>query len=451
MKKIETEKKLDFLSDWKKLLELSKDRSFIISLIEKLKTTPSEILEKDKNAKFAIFWSRFNNDLVIRFNCLGQKDLESFNADFDFISWFPVFAGKFINEKNFKNIKIFSSEITEEIITKTQKEVFSVLSSLQSVILDYKTTGELYDQSLVMNGLILPIDLLSKEDFFYEFLRFTEIFHKNSSEFFVGRSIQSVSSRTSKRLIFDEQGELLFPYTLIEDEIVSLTVEFLCDKNRLGLKSKPHTLKAKSQLSALDFICKRKDRFTDLIPEWIVNSNQNDLEMKVIFQALELSLFESQIDLSSYLNELLEFYFKGKTESNIELVVEKILNFLKARRKRPAQYKKILPEWIYQKTYENNFLLVEDFDVSELDSPLLKDRELILYSPFSQGFTRHLNLMDQKEKVKLRFFLVKNNVKLHSKAKKKIEKLLYTKTANKKLTKSSRFFLEKILELEVQI
>ena len=86
MKKLETEKKLDFLSDWKKLLELSKDRSFIISLIEKLKTTPSEILEKDKNAKFAIFWNRFNNDLVIRFNCLGQKDLESFNADFDFIS-----------------------------------------------------------------------------------------------------------------------------------------------------------------------------------------------------------------------------------------------------------------------------------------------------------------------------------------------------------------------------
>ena len=140
-----------------------------------------------------------------------------------------------------------------------------------------------------------------------------------------------------------------------------------------------------------------------------------------------------------------------KKESDIELVVEKILNFLKVRRKRPAQYKKILPEWIYQKTYENNFLLVEDFDVSELDSPLLKDRELILYSPFSQGFTRHLNLMDQKEKIKLRFFLVKNNVKLHSKAKKKIEKLLYTKTANKKLTKSSRFFLEKILELEVQI
>ena len=450
MKKLETEKKLDFLSDWKKLLELSKDRSFIISLIEKLKTTPSEILEKDKNAKFAIFWNRFNNDLVIRFNCLGQKDLESFNADFDFISWFPVFAGKFINEKNFNNIKILSSEITEEIITKTQKEVFSVLSSLQSVILDYKTTIDLYDQSLVMNGLILPIDLLSKEDFFIEFLKFTEIFYKNSSEFFVGRAIQSVSSRTSKRLIFDEQGELIFPYTLIEDEIVSLTVEFLNNKNQTP-KTKPHTLKAKSQLSALDFICKRKDRFPDLIPEWIANSTQNDLEMKVILQALELSLFESQIDLSSYLNDLLEFYFKGKTESDIELVVEKILNFLKARRKRPAQYKKILPEWIYQKTYENNFLLVEDFDVSELDSPLLKDRELILYSPFSKGFTRRLNLMDQKEKVKLRFFLVKNNVKLHSKAKKKIEQLLSTKTANKKLTKSSRFFLEKILELEIQI
>lgn len=450
MKKIETEKKLDFLSDWKKLLELSKDRSFIISLIEKLKTTPSEILEKDKNAKFAIFWNRFNNDLVIRFNCLGQKDLESFNADFDFISWFPVFAGKFINEKNFKNIKILSSEITEEIITKTQKEVLSVLSSLQSVILDYKTTGDLYDQSLVMNGLILPIDLLSKEDFFIEFLRFTEIFYKNSSEFFVGRAIQSVSSRTSKRLIFDEQGELMFPYTLIEDEIVSLTVEFLNNKNQTP-KTKPHTLKAKSQLSAFDFICKRNDRFPDLIPEWIANSTQNDLEMKVILQALELSLFESKIDLSSYLNDLLEFYFKGKTESDIELVVEKILNFLKARRKRPAQYKKILPEWIYQKTYENNFLLVEDFDVSELNSPLLKDRELILYSPFSQGFTYRLNLMDQKEKVKLRFFLVKNNVKLHSKAKKKIEQLLSTKAANKKLTKSSRFFLEKILELEVQI
>ena len=450
MKKIETEKKLDFLSDWKKLLELSKDRSFIISLIEKLKTTPSEILEKDKNAKFAIFWNRFNNDLVIRFNCLGQKDLESFNADFDFISWFPVFAGKFINEKNFNNIKILSSEITEEIITKTQKEVFSVLSSLQSVILDYKTTGDLYDQSLVMNGLILPIDLLSKEDFFIEFLKFTEIFYKNSSEFFVGRAIQSVSSRTSKRLIFDEQGELIFPYTLIEDEIVSLTVEFLNNKNQTP-KTKPHTLKAKSQLSAIDFICKRKDNFPDLIPEWIANSTQNDLEMRVIFQALELSLFESIIDLSSYVDELFEFYFKGKTESDIELVVEKILNFLKARRKRPAQYKKILPDWIYQKTYENNFLLVEDFDVSELDSPLLKDRELIIYSPFSKGFTRLLNLMDQKEKVKLLFFLVKNNVKLHSKAKKKIKQLLSTKKANKNLTKSSRFFLEKLLELEVQI
>jgi hypothetical protein len=447
MKKLETEKKLDFLSDWKKLLELSKDRSFIISLIEKLKTTPSEILEKDQNAKFAIFWNRFNNDLVIRFNFLGQKDLESFNADFDFISWFPVFAGRFINEKNFKNIKILSSEITEEIITKTQKEVFSFLSVLQSVILDYKTTGDLYNLSIFtdMNKLTLPIDLLSREDLFSEFLRFTEIFKKNSLGYFVGRSIQPLNSKISDRLILDKKGELLFPYSLIEDEIVSLTIGFLSKNND------HESLKGKHKLSALDFVCKRKEHYPELIPEWIANSSQNDLEMKVIFQALELSLFESKIDLSSYLNELLEFYLKGKTESDIELVVEKILNFLKARRKRPAQYKKILPEWIYQKTYENNFLLVEDFDVSELDSPLLKDRELILYSPFSQGFTYRLNLMDQKEKVKLRFFLVKNNVKLHSKAKKKIEQLLYTKTANKKLTKSSRFFLEKILELEVQI
>lgn len=437
MKKLETEKKLDFLSDWKKLLELSKNRSFIISLIEKLKTTPNEIFEGGKRAKFAIFWNRFNNDLVIRFNYLDKKDLVSFNADFDFISWFPVLGGSFFNDEI---KKIIIEKDLEKAINKVKEKTGIFLSEIQSMILDYKTNENLEDNLFLLNGIILPIDLLKKDHLGNEFLRFSELLILNPMEkdggYFVGRRIQTVESRTSKRLILDNNGELIFPYCLLEEEILNWAVDFFVHKDKQALF-------CEKKIAVLDFIYKRKDLYPNLVPEFIKKSNQFDLEIEIILEAIEFTLFEWNRPTPIFLHSLIDSFSKIKTEKEMEFLLEKILLFLKARKNRQAFYHKLLPEFIYKKTYENDFNLIEVFDESELED--LKERALIIYSPFSNDFFSYLNKLDTS---KLRLFLKKNNVKIHKKTKKKIKTTLLNKKMKWKLSKRSRVFLEKLLDLE---
>ena len=434
-------KTLDFNSDWKKLLKLSKKKEFLLSLAEEIKgINPdnfTDYLGRKDNVKFCIFWNRFNNNLVTRIDSRGMNDLSSFNADFDFISWFPVFGGKFF--KNEIQQIIFEKD-SKKIINEIEKEVGIFLSEIQLIILNYKTTKELDDNLFLLNGIILPIDMLNKDHFQNEFLRFSEILVYNPLDkgtgYFVGRRIQTVQSRTSKRLILDENGNLLFPYCLLEKEILSFAVDYF-------MKVGNDSLIADHKLAALNFIYKRKDLYPDLVPEFIKKSNQFDLEIKIILDAVEFTLFDWKRPIPLVLHSLIESFSKNKTENEMEIFLEKILTFLKARRKRPAFYHKLLPEFIYKKTYENNFNLVEIFDEFELED--LKDRDLIIYSPFSNDFFCYLDKLGISN---MRLFLKKNNVKIHTKTKKKIKTTLLNKKMKWKLSKRSRVFLEKLLELE---
>ena len=133
----------------------------------------------------------------------------------------------------------------------------------------------------------------------------------------------------------------------------------------------------------------------------------------------------------------------NKTKKEMEIFVEKVLDFLKVRRKRPGYYHSFLPDFIYKKTYEKNFNLVEVFSDFELED--LNNRDLIIYSPFPKNFLYYLNNLDYS---KMRLFFKKNNVKIHTKTKKKIKTILLNKKMKWKLSKPSRVFLEKLLELE---
>lgn len=441
MKKLETEKKLDFLSDWKKLLELSKEKEFLLSLVQEIKSINSEsfkdYLGRQFNVRFCIFWNRFNNNLIARVDSNNLKDLSSFNADFDFISWFPVLGGSFFNEEI---QKIIIEKDLEKAINKVKEKTWIFLSEIQSMILDYKTNENLEDNLFLLNGIILPIDLLKKDHLGNEFLRFSELLVLNPMEkdsgYFVGRRIQTVESRTSKRLILDNNGELIFPYCLLEEEILNWAVDFFVQKDKQALFSE-------KKIAVLDFIYKRKDLYPDLVPEFIKKSNQFDLEIEIILEAIEFTLFEWNRPTPIFLHSLIDSFSKIKTKKEMEFLLEKILLFLKARKNRQAFYHKLLPEFIYKKTYENDFNLVEVFDDSELED--LKERALIIYSPFSNDFFSYLNKLDIS---KLRLFLKKNNVKIHKKTKKKIKTTLLNKKMKWKLSKRSRVFLEKLLELE---
>lgn len=434
-------KTLDFNSDWKKLLELSKKKEFLLLLAQEIKAiNPNEFkdyLGRKDNVKFCIFWNRFNNNLVTRIDSKGLKDLSSFNADFDFISWFPVFGGKFFK----KEIQeIIFEEDSKTIINKIKKEVETFLSEIQLIIFNYKTTEELDDNLFLLNGIILPIDMLSQYHFHYEFLRFSEVLVYNpldkASGYFVGRRIQTVQSRTSKRLILDENGNLLFPYCLLEKEILNFAVDYFMEVHN-------NLLFSEHKLAALNFIYKRKDLYPDLIPEFVQNSTKFDLEIKVMIDAIEEALYNTTRTTPIFLTSLIESFSKNKTEKEMEIFVEKVLDFLKVRRKRPGYYHSFLPDFIYKKTYEKNFNLVEVFSDFELED--LNNRDLIIYSPFPKNFLYYLNNLDYS---KMRLFFKKNNVKIHTKTKKKIKTILLNKKMKWKLSKPSRVFLEKLLELE---
>jgi hypothetical protein len=436
-----TLKTLDFNSDWKKLLELSKEKEFLLSLVQEIKSINSEsfkdYLGRQFNVRFCIFWNRFNNNIVTRVDSNNLKDLSSFNADFDFISWFPVLGGSFFNDEI---QEIIIEKDLEKAINKVKEKTGIFLSEIQSMILDYKTNENLEDNLFLLNGIILPIDLLKKDHLGNEFLRFSELLVLNPMEkdsgYFVGRRIQTVESRTSKRLILDNNGELIFPYCLLEKEILNWAVDFFVQKDKQALFSE-------KKIAVLDFIYKRKDLYPDLVPEFIKKSNQFDLEIEIILEAIEFTLFEWNRPTPIFLHSLIDSFSKIKTEKEMEFLLEKILLFLKARKNRQAFYHKLLPEFIYKKTYENDFNLVEVFDDSELED--LKERALIIYSPFSNDFFSYLNKLDIS---KLRLFLKKNNVKIHKKTKKKIKTTLLNKKMKWKLSKRSRVFLEKLLELE---
>lgn len=434
-------KTLDFNSDWKKLLELSKKKEFLLLLIQEIKSINPESfkdsLDRQFNVKFCIFWNRFNNNLVTRVDSNNIKDLSSFNADFDFISWFPVLGGSFFNDSI---QEIILEKDLEKAINKVKEKTGIFLSEIQSIILNYKTTENLEDNLFLLNGIILPIDLLKKNHLGDEFLRFSELLVLNPMEkeggYFVGRRIQTVQSRTSKRLILDDNGDLIFPYCLLEEEILNWAIDFFVQKDK-------HAFLFEKKIALLDFIYKRKDFYPDLLPGFIKESNQFDLEIEIILEAIEFTLFDWTKPTPIFLHSLIESFSKIKTDKEMEVLLEKILAFLKVRRKRPAFYHKLLPEFIYKKTYENNFNLVEIFDESELED--LKDRDLIIYSPFSNDFFCYLNKLEIS---KMRLFLKKNNVKIHTKTKKKIKTTLLNKKMKWKLSKRSRVFLEKLLELE---
>lgn len=436
-----TLKTLDFNSDWKKLLELSKKKEFLLSLVQEIKSINSEsfkdYLGRQFNVRFCIFWNRFNNNLVTRVDSNNLEDLSSFNADFDFISWFPVLGGSFFNDDI---QEIILEEDLNKAINKVKEKTGIFLSEIQLMILNYKTTDNLEDNLFLLNGIILPIDLLKKNHLGDEFLRFSELLVLNPVEkdggYFVGRRIQTVQSRTSKRLILDDHGELIFPYCLLEEEILSWAIDFFVQKDKQAIFSE-------KKIAVLDFIYKRKDLYPDLVPGFIKKSNQFDLEIEIILEAMEFTLFEWDRPTPIFLHSLIDSFSKIKTEKEMEFLLEKILAFLKVRRKRPAFYHKLLPEFIYKKTYENNFNLVEIFDESELED--LKDRDLIIYSPFSNDFFYYLNKLEIS---KMRLFLKNNNVKIHTKTKKKIKITLLNKKIKWKLSKRSRVFLEKLLELE---
>lgn len=434
-------KTLDFNSDWKKLLELSKKKEFLLSLVQEIKSINSEsfkdYLGRQFNVRFCIFWNRFNNNLVTKVDSNNLKDLSSFNADFDFISWFPVLGGSFFNDGI---QEIIIEEDLYKAINKVEEKTGIFLSEIQSMILDYKTNENLEDNLFLLNGIILPIDLLKKDHLGSEFLRFSELLVLNPMEkdggYFVGRRIQTVESRTSKRLILDNNGELIFPYCLLEEEILNWAVDFFVHKDKQAIF-------CEKKIAVLYFIYKRKDLYPDLVPEFIKKSNQFDLEIEIILEAIEFTLFEWNRPTPIFLHSLIDSFSKIKTEKEMEFLLEKILLFLKARKNKQAFYHKLLPEFIYKKTYENDFNLIEVFDDSELED--LKDRELIIYSPFSNDFFSYLNKLDTS---KLRLFLKKNNVKIHKKTKKKIKTTLLNKKMKWRLSKRSRVFLEKLLDLE---
>ena len=448
IKEAENENQLSFQNDFKRLLELSKEDSLAEKSYEFLLDLFQNGYRNGSSYFTVFFWNRFTGEIKKDYSSYKNKQLDDIpHYGRDYLSWIPFFAtnlSEFFNSAAIS--KVFGSkntDITVELIqenknglieaikkkiktklARDQKEMLSASSSNNwDFFLNKAGRGELY-----------PIDVYPEEFQYDRFWAHTELFND-------GANYLSYIPPT-----FNVNGRY---YT---QRISNLVVEFK-DNGDVVIKE-PYT-------KAIDLLLRLASR-------WIENPKKNSVaieeKLSIFIQSQDknglykgpdkFQLLEKNLDL--YISKLNDYLFRNYNEPKLfsnqfedligdqfndekvarEIMLDRVLGFLKNNSSRPTLYIEILRPSLYKMfvdySIKNNFPIVESFKDSKGLQEALKLNRTIVYSPIivQLGSIEHFqqkedNLIQELNSIEK--LIKSNDVKTTKIVKSEIELILKSK------------------------
>lgn len=446
IKETEDENKLSFQNDFKRLLELSKGDS----LAEKSYEFLLDLFDDYSSGFIVCFWNRFTGEIKKDYSCYKNKQLDDVpHNGRDYLSWIPFFSatiGEFftcsaatkvlspkcsyvtvdvLKENKSDLIEVIKKKIKTKL-ARDQKEMLSASSSNNWEFFFNKSgRGELY-----------PIDVYPEELQYKKFWSQTELFNDGANYISYIPSTFNVNGNyyttrvTNLVVEFKDNGDVVIkePYTKAIDLLLKLA-------SRAIQNPEKHSVTTEEKLSI-----------------FIQSQDKNGLYKGPD----KFQLLEKNLDL--YISKLHSYLFKNYNEPKLfsnqfedligdqfnddekkvarEIMLDKVLGFLKENASRPTLYNEILRPSFY-KTFvdhsiQNNFPIVESFKDSKGLQEALKLNRTIVYSPiFVQlGSIEHFQQKENDLIQELNFIegLIKSNdVKTTKVVKSEIELLLKSK------------------------
>lgn len=446
IKETEDENKLSFQNDFKRLLELSKGDS----LAEKSYEFLLDLFDDYSSGFIVCFWNRFTGEIKKDYSCYKNKQLDDVpHNGRDYLSWIPFFSatiGEFftcsavtkvlspkcsyvtvdvLKENKSDLIEVIKKKIKTKL-ARDQKEMLSASSSNNWEFFFNKSgRGELY-----------PIDVYPEELQYKKFWSQTELFNDGANYISYIPSTFNVNGNyyttrvTNLVVEFKENGKVIVkePYTKAIDLLLKLASQAIENPEK-------HSVTTEEKLSI-----------------FIQSQDKNGLYKGPD----KFQLLEKNLDL--YISKLHSYLFKNYNEPKLfsnqfedligdqfnddekkvarEIMLDKVLGFLKENASRPTLYNEILRPSFY-KTFvdhsiQNNFPIVESFKDSKGLQEALKLNRTIVYSPiFVQlGSIEHFQQKENDLIQELNFIegLIKSNdVKTTKVVKSEIELLLKSK------------------------
>lgn len=446
IKETEDENKLSFQNDFKRLLELSKGDSLAKKSYEFL----LDLFDDHSSGFIVCFWNRFTGEIKREYCSYKNKQLEDIpHNGRDYLSWIPFFSATigdfFTCAAVTKILSTKYSYVTVDVLKENESDLIEVIKKKIKTKLarDQKemlSASSANDWGFFLNkagrGELYPIDVYPEELQYKWFWSDTELFNDGANY------ISYISSR------FNVNGNYY------STRVTNLVVEFK-DNGDVVIKE-PYT-------KAIDLLLKLSSRVIQNPEKHSVTTEE---KLSIFIQSQDenglykgpdkFQLLEKNLDL--YISKLHSYLFKNYNEPKLfsnqfedligdqfnddekkvarEIMLDKVLGFLKENASRPTLYIEILRPSLY-KTFvdhsiQNNFPIVESFKDSKGLQEALKLNRTIVYSPtFVQlGSIEHFQQKEDDLIQELNFIegLIKSNdVKTTKVVKSEIELLLKSK------------------------
>lgn len=449
IKEAENENQLSFQNDFKRLLELSKEDllakksyEFLLDLFDNHRAYESGFI--------VCFWNRFTGEIKKDHSIYKNKQLEDIpHNGRDYLSWIPFFSatiGEFftcaavtkvlspkssyltldlLKENESDLIEVIKKKIKTKL-ARDQKEMLSASSSNNwDFFLNKAGRGELY-----------PIDVYPEEFQYGKFWSHTELFNDGANNLSYIPPTFNVNgryytSRVSNLVVeFKDNGDVVIkePYTKAIDLLLRLASRVIEDP-------KKHSVTIEEKLSIFiqsqdkNGLYKGPDKFQLL--EKNLDLHISKLHSYLFKNYNELKLFSNQFE------DLIGDQFNDEEKKVArEIMLDRVLGFLKNNSSRPTLYIEILRPSLYktfiEHSIQNNFPIVESFKDSKGLQEALKLNRTILYSPiFVQlGSIEHFQQKEDdliQELNSIEKLIKSNDVKTTKVIKSEIELILKSK------------------------
>lgn len=449
IKEAENENQLSFQNDFKRLLELSKEDllakksyEFLLDLFDNHRAYESGFI--------VCFWNRFTGEIKKDHSIYKNKQLEDIpHNGRDYLSWIPFFSatiGEFftcaavtkvlspkssyltldlLKENESDLIEVIKKKIKTKL-ARDQKEMLSASSSNNwDFFLNKAGRGELY-----------PIDVYPEEFQYGKFWSHTELFNDGANNLSYIPPTFNVNgryytSRVSNLVVeFKDNGDVVIkePYTKAIDLLLRLASRVIEDP-------KKHSVTIEEKLSIFiqsqdkNGLYKGPDKFQLL--EKNLDLYISKLHSYLFKNYNELKLFSNQFE------DLIGNQFNDEEKKVArEIMLDRVLGFLKNNSSRPTLYIEILRPSLYktfiEHSIQNNFPIVESFKDSKGLQEALKLNRTILYSPiFVQlGSIEHFQQKEDdliQELNSIEKLIKSNDVKTTKVIKSEIELILKSK------------------------